>query len=208
MYTPVSPKLMDKMNKVMATVAYIQKDKRNSGQGYNYASEAAIKGAFHKAFTENGIQFYFSVEGVNIEKRTLEGQKGPREVLEAVVKCTYRFIDIESGEYLEGYAVGVGQDNGDKAVYKAITGALKYAITSNFLVETGDGEDPENDEKTDAVSISMKNDPKAVDGIIPQPGKPTCMTCQTPLTEKVATFSFDRFGMLYCFDHQPKKGDA
>lgn len=203
MYTPVSPKLMDKMNKVMATVAYIQKDKRNSGQGYNYASEAAIKGAFHKAFTENGIQFYFSVEGVNIEKRTLEGQKGPREVLEAVVKCTYRFIDIESGEYLEGYAVGVGQDNGDKAVYKAITGALKYAITSNFLVETGDDAEDEPETPPPAKPATPA---KPIEKT--EPGSPTCMTCQTPLTEKVATFSFDRFGMLYCFDHQPKKGDA
>lgn len=197
MYTPVSPKLMDKMNKVMATVAYIQKDKRNSGQGYNYASEAAIKGAFHKAFTENGIQFYFSVEGVNIEKRTLEGQKGPREVLEAVVKCTYRFIDIESGEYLEGYAVGVGQDNGDKAVYKAITGALKYAITSNFLVETGDGEDPENDEKDFVKTVETVFAKEATkDG--------QCSDCNVAISEKVADFSIGRYKTALCFDCQKK----
>jgi hypothetical protein len=42
---------------------------------------------------------------------------------------------------------GQGLDVGDKAPYKAMTGALKYALLQSFLLATGD--DPE-DERMDA----------------------------------------------------------
>jgi hypothetical protein len=38
---------------------------------------------------------------------------------------------------------GQGLDSGDKAPYKAMTGALKYALLQSFLLATGD--DPEAD---------------------------------------------------------------
>ena len=42
---------------------------------------------------------------------------------------------------------GEGADAGDKAPYKAMTGALKYALLQSFLLGTGD--DPE-DERADS----------------------------------------------------------
>ena len=42
---------------------------------------------------------------------------------------------------------GEGADAGDKAPYKAMTGALKYALLQSFLLSTGD--DPE-DERTNS----------------------------------------------------------
>ena len=38
---------------------------------------------------------------------------------------------------------GEGLDTGDKAPYKAMTGALKYALLQSFLLATGDN--PENE---------------------------------------------------------------
>ena len=38
---------------------------------------------------------------------------------------------------------GEGADVGDKAPYKAMTGALKYALLQSFLLSTGD--DPEDE---------------------------------------------------------------
>ncbi len=54
---------------------------------------------------------------------------------------SYRFYDIATGEYIEGSMEGDGADSGDKGVYKAITGAIKYIMTSTFLIPTND--DPE-----------------------------------------------------------------
>ena len=61
------------------------------------------------------------------------------------VNVRYGFIDSESGQELSGSAVGQGTDKGDKGVYKAITGAIKYIYMKSFNIPTGD--DPENEKK-------------------------------------------------------------
>ena len=55
----------------------------------------------------------------------------------------YRFVDARSGEELSVRVAGEGADAGDKAPYKAMTGALKYALLQSFLLSTGD--DPEDE---------------------------------------------------------------
>jgi hypothetical protein len=59
----------------------------------------------------------------------------------------YTFSDVDSGEEIVAKVAGQGLDSGDKAPYKAMTGALKYALLQSFLLATGD--DPE-DERVDA----------------------------------------------------------
>ena len=53
----------------------------------------------------------------------------------------YTFADVDSDEQLVAKVAGQGLDSGDKAPYKAQTGALKYALLQSFLLATGD--DPE-----------------------------------------------------------------
>src|ERR1700731_578035 len=59
----------------------------------------------------------------------------------------YTFIDVDTGEEITAKVAGQGLDSGDKAPYKAMTGALKYALLQSFFLATGD--DPE-DERADA----------------------------------------------------------
>lgn len=134
------------MQLVMKDVSYIQKDKKNSFQGYNYASEAIIKEKMNEAFVKHGIVWTYSVDSVQVTNGVT--QKGETNY-EAVIQCSYTFYDVDSGESLTSKSVGVGHDKGDKGVYKAITGALKYALTSTFLVATGD--DAENDGQPPAI---------------------------------------------------------
>ncbi len=65
----------------------------------------------------------------------------------ARVVMAYTFADVDSGEEIVAKVAGQGLDPGDKAPYKAMTGALKYALLQSFLLATGD--DPE-DERGDA----------------------------------------------------------
>jgi hypothetical protein len=67
----------------------------------------------------------------------------------------YTFADVDSGEEIIAKVAGQGLDPGDKAPYKAMTGALKYALLQSFLLATGD--DPE-DERTDARSTTSGSD--------------------------------------------------
>jgi hypothetical protein len=59
----------------------------------------------------------------------------------------FKFIDGETGEELVFHSEGEGQDAGDKGIYKAITGAQKYALMKAFMIPTGD--DPEADSGVD-----------------------------------------------------------
>jgi len=123
--------LYKKMNTIMKSVGYLQKDKRNTFHGYDYLSEEAIKKSLHKELTENGVLFNLQV----VDHK--------REGTMTTITVQYKFIDIDSGEELVGMFYGDGEDKGDKGLYKAITGALKYILTSSFLIPTGD--DPEKD---------------------------------------------------------------
>lgn len=126
----------------MEEVDYIQKDKKNTFHGYNYASESAIKEKLHGALVKHGVLFFPTSMFVS-RKEAYQTDKGKHSWITDVT-IEYSFIDTESGEELKGICVGTGDDGADKGTYKAITGALKYALTSTFLIPTGD--DPEVDE--------------------------------------------------------------
>ena len=70
------------------------------------------------------------------------------------IKTHYWFICKDSGEMIDGTYHGAGEDKGDKAIYKAITGALKYILTTSFLIPTGD--DPENETKSSVKKAPPK----------------------------------------------------
>ena len=61
----------------------------------------------------------------------------------ARVVMSYSFVDVDTGEEITVKIAGEGLDSGDKAPYKAMTGALKYALLQSFLLATGD--DPEDE---------------------------------------------------------------
>ena len=119
---------------------YLKKDGYNKMMKYNYISERKIKELINPLFKKYGIIFKVDVSNPNIVPI---GEKG-RVLTTVTVK--YAFVLAEDPETkIEGEFIGQGVDNGDKGVYKAITGAIKYIIMSLFLIPTGD--DPENDEE-------------------------------------------------------------
>jgi hypothetical protein len=50
----------------------------------------------------------------------------------ARVVMAYTFADVDSGEGITAKVAGQGLGAGDKAPYKAMTGALKYACSNRF----------------------------------------------------------------------------
>jgi hypothetical protein len=136
----MSGKLVQKLCEVMGAVGYIQKTGYNKQQGYKYAQETDVVEKVRAELAQRKVFLMNSVE--NTSFRTIRTAKG-NELTVATLTVKYTFIDGESGEKLEFSGVGEGMDSGDKAVYKAQTGALKYALMKTFLIPTGD--DPERD---------------------------------------------------------------
>ena len=121
-----------KMLAVMDEVGHIEKDATNTHQKYQYASEKAIKEAFQAAFIKHNIIFRMQT-------------RNPRVIGSALyIDVKYSFVDADTSEAIHGVFVGSGQTRDEKGYYAAITGAIKYILTSNFLTPTGD--DPEKDE--------------------------------------------------------------
>lgn len=70
---------------------------------------------------------------------------GPHDVVGTTtyVPMRYVFEDIETGQTEAVDWLGAGQDKGDKGVYKAYTGALKFFLIQFFQVQVGDAPEPE-----------------------------------------------------------------
>lgn len=124
----------------MSEVDYIQKDKANTHFGYKYASEQAIKETLHPLFVKHKV--ILMVETLNPRREVYTSARGGRAAI-TDIDIKYTFYDTESGESIAGTFNGTGDDGADKGTYKAITGAIKYILTSTFLIPTGD--DPEED---------------------------------------------------------------
>jgi hypothetical protein len=137
--------ILQKLLAVMKDCGYIQKDKKNTFHGYSYASEAAIKDRVHAALVEHGVIQQISLLGLTEREITRTNAKG-QQVSEWLTTANvhYKFYCCDTGEFIEGTFYGCGVDPSDKGLYKAITGAIKYLLTSQFLIPTGD--DPEGDE--------------------------------------------------------------
>lgn len=139
-----------KLLEAQKAIKHVPKNGKNTFHKYDYAMEADILDAVKTAANEVGL---IIVTSATSEIGTYDIIKGfdqngsqlPPEVVRwAKVTIAYRVIDSETGEAIEGTFDGYAEDKGDKAIYKATTGANKYMLMKLFGVSTGD--DPEKDE--------------------------------------------------------------
>lgn len=136
----LNAKLQQKKNalrKQLKEKGVLVKDKTNTFDRYSYFSEAGYKKLFTELFSDNGLELTPTTR--EITPYTVEG-KQPNGRL---VRVSFRLSDIDTGFFEDIEIVGDGIDKGDKGIYKAYTGALKYFLADTFMVATGD--DPEEE---------------------------------------------------------------
>ena len=75
-------------------------------------------------------------------------------------KLKITLFDIDTGFGEDTVITGEGIDKGDKAGYKAYTGALKYYLANTFMVATGD--DPEEESPSNRMN-TVTSERKASD---------------------------------------------
>lgn len=137
-------KLVGKLAHVMKQVQYIEKKGWNSFNKYKYATESDVQEKVREVLADQNVIMMPDV--VEYSNREHQNRKGNIEYI-ATLKVNFTFYDGETGETISIHSVGEGQDAGDKAIYKAITGSQKYALMKAFMIPTGD--DPENDSGVD-----------------------------------------------------------
>lgn len=177
--------LKQKLLEVSKAIAYLKKDKQNEMQHYTYLSEAKIKETIKAEFEKQGILFNYSTHEVS-HYEISPTKKGTKQFC-TIATGSYRFLDVDSDEQINGGWAGSGTDTGDKGLFKAVTGGIKYVLSTNFLIPTGD--DPEKDHengngKTESkpkkTETPKESEPKTEKGT----GKPT--TKMIDLLEKMA----------------------
>lgn len=136
----LNAKLQAKKNALRKTLkdkGVLKKGGVNDYDKYSYFSEAQYKELFTELFSNAGLELSFN----EVEYNTFTGSE--KQANGRMPKLNFILTDIDTGFYEETTITGEGIDKGDKAGYKAYTGALKYYLANTFMVATGD--DPEKE---------------------------------------------------------------
>ena len=126
----------------------IIKDKTNEEKGFDYASIASIIIKAREAMIEEKV----IIIPLKLNQVVQKGN-------DVIIDMVYRFYDTEPNDdgkcdYMDVNIPGEGCDKEGWAVYKALSGAYKYAITQTFAIPTID--DAEKDKYTS--DINEEND--------------------------------------------------
>ena len=195
-------KIAKKLVSVMNECSYIAKNGTNDYHKYKYATAEDILRKVNVALTKNKIASVVIPEIASMNDVT--NLKGNTEHL-VTVNVQIKLIDSESGESVDLFGIGSGQDAGDKAVMKAQTAAIKYAYMLSLCIATGD--DPEADSKTDENSASGNKSTKNITNIknFSSHKKPVavCANCGKEITsDRVVQFSMAKYNKPLCMDCQ------
>jgi hypothetical protein len=127
--------IYEKLADAISDVERIGRDGKNQHFKYTYTSAEQVYRVIRGPLLDHGL--------VVIPEATDYNTAGDL----GTVKLRLRIVDTDTGESIEAQWYGEGQDKGDKAVYKAITGGMKTWLKHLFLLPADD--DPEADPATD-----------------------------------------------------------
>ena len=129
---PCETGLIQKLLEATGEIAPIPKRGLNAEAGYTFAAAEDIVAAVRGPLARHGLLVVCTLK--DRVSQALPGRGWREQVL-----LTVTLTDGTSALSID--APGEGQDAGDKAIYKAWTGAFKYALRS--LLQLPFGEDPE-----------------------------------------------------------------
>lgn len=194
---------------IMGECSHVAKDGFNDFHKYSYASAAGVLETINAALVKHKVASV--VTPAILSSFDVTNAKGNIEH-QVTVGCNILLIDSESGESIDLYGIGTGQDVGDKAVMKAETAAIKYAYLLSMAISTGD--DPEADTRTDENSYAepqrtaAKNAPTVKNTVEQQEHAAICVACGREISPKVLQYSLARYKRPLCMECQKKEHHA
>jgi ERF superfamily len=160
--------LKEKLHSVYQTIDFIEKGGENTSQHYKYIKSADVVRNVRAALIAVRVYAEINFDFVGVPY-TISRAKEPNAPFSAVnVKCSVVLEDLDSNEKRTGSGLGTGCDTSDKAVYKAQTGSLKYALKNAFLIP--DEADPEADSSVDEPAEPVR---RAAPTSVPKAERPT-----------------------------------
>lgn len=158
-YFKMNAKLQQKKNKLRKALkekGVLVRKGKNTYDDYKYFSEAQYKELFTELLADNDLELKFTELDYTMFEGSAKMTNG------RMPKLKFSLIDCETGFYEDTDITGEGMDKGDKAGYKAYTGALKYYLANTFMVATGDDAEQESPEETANTKTEKKASPKQI----------------------------------------------
>ena len=161
-YFKMNAKLQQKKNKLRKALkekGVLERKGKNKYDDYKYFSEAQYKELFTELLADSDLELRFTELDYTCFEGTAKMNNG------RMPKLKFSLIDCETGFYEDTEITGEAMDKGDKAGYKAYTGALKYYLANTFMVATGDDvekESPDEKANTKVEKPERKASPKQI----------------------------------------------
>lgn len=136
--------LFRKLSLALAEVKRIPKSGFNDHFKYKYAQEGDILDGIRPILADVGLALWTDVESQTRELLPIHDKYNPTNPDKTKlkwftkVKMKFTIACTDSGETISSTYYGEGEDDADKGLYKAYTGATKYFLTKNFLISSGD----------------------------------------------------------------------
>ena len=138
-------------------ITAIGKNRTNQTQGFKFRGIDDVMNELHSLFAENEVIILPEVLKIDSTER-LNKTGGTL----FCVKVSVRFDFVHSsGDYTSCTLVGEAMDSGDKAVNKAMSIALKYALLQMFLIPTEDEKDPDTVTHEVKTVVKKESEPPA-----------------------------------------------
>jgi ERF superfamily protein len=136
--TQGSASLFAKMVRVMGKMDRLKKTGYNSGQKYQFATDADVADLVREAMVEERIAFFASMTSYEqSEFITSNNAKMTR----TIATFMFTFCCPDTGATESRTWIGESLDNGDKGINKASTAAEKFFLLKTFIISTGDKAD-------------------------------------------------------------------
>lgn len=152
--------LIKKICDVITEIGVVPKTGKNLFQNYEFRKHEDIMSKLQPALIKHGLVFYPKSKSVHsseiIEKANKKGEVTKNT--HVIMVATYTITDGETS--IDFMGLGEGIDNGDKAIYKAQTGATKYAL-NDLLMLASEMDAEAHDVQTKAATMTPSSKPSA-----------------------------------------------
>lgn len=132
-------KIYSALAEINRKVGTLTKSRKNLQQGFMFRGIDDVMNELHSHFAEHRVLVIPEVENYDVTERVTV--KGCAMI---VARAIMKFhLTADDGSCVTIRNVGEAMDSGDKAMNKAMSIALKYALLQLFLIPTEDKKDPD-----------------------------------------------------------------
>lgn len=148
--TPKTLNLHQKLLLISEGMGFLNFDKKNAGQGYGYASAAAVIRKLQSLLIEHKV----TRRCINQRAEVLSGTDNKNNLI--TVHSVWDWVNAEDAtESIQTCSVGQGKDPNDKGIGKATTNSNKYDIAHTLCLAWG-AEDPDGSEPEEKAQRKPK----------------------------------------------------